>query len=220
MGYTRQTAIDASGIYRLFEHAIAKKLQRPHVRLLTSNNRQVALKLASPNSKNNAGCIYVTDGGSFDSNTYYGKIDRTGRFCSTSDTTPEVFDVLARFSKNPAKVAAEYGKLTGHCCMCGLPLTDPRSTAMGYGPVCADHFGLEWGTDKTPIKSIAAEVSERIANSIPMPEDLLQDFSTPTWAKAVIEVALDKEAVDAANTFAVLAQSFDQRAKQILRGSL
>lgn len=35
--------------------------------------------------------------------------------------------------------------VTGHCCFCSLPLTDERSTAVGYGKVCADHFGLSWG---------------------------------------------------------------------------
>ena len=24
-------------------------------------------------------------------------------------------------------------------------LSDDRSTAVGYGPICADHFGLPWG---------------------------------------------------------------------------
>jgi hypothetical protein len=45
------------------------------------------------------------------------------------------------------------------------------------------------------------------------PEALLNDPCTPFWAADVIRVALTKDAVDAANVFAVLARSFDARAK-------
>jgi hypothetical protein len=52
---------------------------------------------------------------------------------------------LAELAANPAKVAAEHGRLTGRCCFCNTALSDERSTAVGYGPTCADHFGLPWG---------------------------------------------------------------------------
>jgi hypothetical protein len=67
--------------------------------------------------------------------------------------------VLSRFAKeNPVgdeiqKMAdgfedylAANGRLTGVCCYCGRQLTDERSTAVGYGPICAGHFGLPWGS--------------------------------------------------------------------------
>jgi hypothetical protein len=47
------------------------------------------------------------------------------------------------------------------------------------------------------------------------PEALLNDPSTPFWAADVIRVALTKDAVDAANVFAVLAKSFDARLKTL-----
>ena len=31
------------------------------------------------------------------------------------------------------------------CCFCNRALEDERSTAVGYGPICAGHFGLAWG---------------------------------------------------------------------------
>jgi len=52
---------------------------------------------------------------------------------------------LAELAANPARVAAEHGRLTGRCCFCNTALSDERSTAVGYGPTCADHFGLPWG---------------------------------------------------------------------------
>jgi hypothetical protein len=53
---------------------------------------------------------------------------------------------LQAFAAEPAKIAAEHGRLTGCCCFCNRPLTDERSTAVGYGATCADHYGLPWGT--------------------------------------------------------------------------
>jgi len=60
-------------------------------------------------------------------------------FASTLTST------LEKFAADPAKVAGEMGRLTGKCVFCNLQLTDKRSTEVGYGPVCAKHFGLAWG---------------------------------------------------------------------------
>lgn len=48
------------------------------------------------------------------------------------------------------------------------------------------------------------------------PNTILFDPCTPFWAKDIIRVALTKDAVDAANTLAVLAESFKRRAMRIL----
>ena len=52
------------------------------------------------------------------------------------------------------------------------------------------------------------------------PEDLLTDPSTPWWARDVILVALQKDAVDAANVFEVLAAVFGLRARRLLTSGL
>jgi Family of unknown function (DUF6011) len=61
---------------------------------------------------------------------------------------PKAATVLRAFACDPAGQATVYGKATGQCCFCGQELTDPRSVAMGYGPICAEHFGLPWGEKK------------------------------------------------------------------------
>lgn len=53
-------------------------------------------------------------------------------------------ELLARFSKAPAEVASEHGRLLGLCCFCNKVLKDERSTSVGYGPVCARNFGMPW----------------------------------------------------------------------------
>jgi hypothetical protein len=54
---------------------------------------------------------------------------------------------------DPAKAASEYGRLTVHCCFCSLPFTDARSTAVGYGRICAGNYGLPWGNAKRNLPS-------------------------------------------------------------------
>lgn len=41
--------------------------------------------------------------------------------------------------------AAQFGKLYGICCFCSRTLTDERSIGVGYGPRCAERYGLPWG---------------------------------------------------------------------------
>lgn len=52
---------------------------------------------------------------------------------------------LETFAKAPAQVAADYGHRTGRCCFCQRDLSDKRSVDVGYGPICAEKWGLPWG---------------------------------------------------------------------------
>ncbi len=63
----------------------------------------------------------------------------------TSETATAIVAALRAIALDPAKAAQAYGTLTGQCCFCSRDLTDARSIDKGYGPVCADHFGLPWG---------------------------------------------------------------------------
>jgi hypothetical protein len=49
--------------------------------------------------------------------------------------------------KTTAEQAAEFGHVTGQCVFCSRLLTDERSLAVGYGPVCASKNGLAWGEE-------------------------------------------------------------------------
>jgi len=139
-------------IFSIFETA-AKNLKRPAIQLVDAENHPISLSLAGTTSRN-AGYIYVKGGRGGD---YYGKISPEGRFFGNAACPPAVEAHLKSFGDSPEDVASRYGKLTGRCCFCGLPLRDERSTEVGYGPVCADHFGLSWGSHK------AAEATAAVA---------------------------------------------------------
>tara|TARA_R110000803_G_scaffold107958_4_gene176150 strand:- start:4253 stop:5266 length:1014 start_codon:yes stop_codon:yes gene_type:complete len=63
------------------------------------------------------------------------------------------------FRQDPIGVMTAMGKKTGNCCFCGRDLTDNRSTAHGYGPVCAKRYSLAWNTDSAMV--IEEAISER-----------------------------------------------------------
>lgn len=44
-----------------------------------------------------------------------------------------------------AEQAARFGHMHHQCVFCARRLDTPESTAVGYGPVCADKHGLPWG---------------------------------------------------------------------------
>jgi hypothetical protein len=80
------------------------------------------------------------------SRQYFGRVTRAGVY-EPSRGAPEGLGARLRaFAADPAGQAAEYGRLHGVCCFCNHRLDDERSTAVGYGPVCARNFGLPWGT--------------------------------------------------------------------------
>lgn len=58
---------------------------------------------------------------------------------------PEAWEELFALERNPLSAIKAYGLATCSCSMCGRELTDPRSTEVGYGPVCAERWGLPWG---------------------------------------------------------------------------
>lgn len=80
-----------------------------------------------------------------DTPRWYGRIAVDGTFTRSSQTTLGMEAALATISIDPQGAAIEYAKLTGACSFCGRTLTDERSTEVGYGPVCADKYGLAWG---------------------------------------------------------------------------
>lgn len=137
--------LDASGLLALFNTAAAH-LKFPKIRLRTADNLPIKLHIVGERSKH-VGSVQISDGGSFGANRYYGRIDpATGAWILPASGAPESVKLLVlEMSKNPAETAAKYGKITGSCCFCSRGLEDERSLNVGYGPICANNYGLPWG---------------------------------------------------------------------------
>lgn len=136
-----------NGVIELFKTA-KQHLKYPKIKMQTDSGRPVALSLAGEKSKR-PGTVNVTDGGPFHANTWYGRISPDGSWepskAVKEETLVIIRQLLSDLAAYPAETAAKYGKLHGICCFCSTPLSDERSTSVGYGPVCAKHWNLPWG---------------------------------------------------------------------------
>lgn len=137
---------DMQPILVTFETA-AKHLKRPGFRFALNTTTALRIALAGSGSRN-AGDFYVTGDArsEFDERPYFGRLDRKGEFHPAKDGRPpaDIRAALVRFASDPVGQAREYARLFGRCCFCNRELTDERSTNVGYGPDCAEHYGLPW----------------------------------------------------------------------------
>ena len=132
--------VNVQQIQAMFDRA-GKTLKRIKVKLQSVEGQPVAFGRAGPASKY-AGQILVTDGGPFGANKYFGRIDANGDFHATRQAGADVLALVQEFAAEPEATAGKYGRLTGACSFCNHSLKDSRSTELGYGPVCAQRFGL------------------------------------------------------------------------------
>ena len=132
-----------SGVYSMFEKA-ASHLTYPKIHLHTAAGRTLKIYVSGARSRM-PGVVNVVDSSD---NTWYGRVHADGKWEKgniSDEALGDVSALLSALAKEPERVAAEYGKLTGHCCFCSRSLKDDRSTDVGYGPVCASRYGLKWG---------------------------------------------------------------------------
>lgn len=124
------------------------RLKYPAV-LLRAGELELRVSVAGPTSRH-PGAVNVTsiERGSDGKRAWYGRIIPAGQYEPAlrllQSEREAIGQALVCFAEDPAGVAAAYGHLTGRCCFCGPKLDDERSTAVGYGPVCARKWSLPW----------------------------------------------------------------------------
>ena len=159
MGWAHQLVVeadaprDSSGdrhlprVRSLIDAAAESGLRFPKINLTTPDGKRVRLSRAGDRSRA-PGVVHITDGRPYDNNTYYGKLYTDGVFLPSRSATPDIIEFLESLDADPEATASAYGTRTGNCCFCTRQLTDGRSVAVGYGPVCAENFGLAWGHER------------------------------------------------------------------------
>jgi hypothetical protein len=174
-------------VIALFDKAKAH-LKFPKITLLC-DGKPVKLSVLGVKSKF-AGSVTITDGGKYPYATWYGRVSPDGTFVPSLKTAPEfvtaLTDLLVKFGKAPARIAKAHGKLTGNCCFCNKGLSDPNSTAAGFGPVCAKHYGLttEW---KMAVAVAEAGVTPAVTPAL----DLVAFYAKETAEATAVALATD-----------------------------
>jgi hypothetical protein len=136
---------DLSGILALFDNASKSGLKKPAIVLEVEGIGGVKINVASENAKV-PGSLNVVAKDRFDHagrSLWYGRILKTGAFeKSPRAVSPAaLLSKLHAFAEHPAEVAAEHGRITGHCAFCSRPLTNPESIELGFGPICRRKWG-------------------------------------------------------------------------------
>jgi len=130
---------DTSKLHLLFQNAL-KHLKYPKINLHTQAGSPVRFSV----SKNDHNTIWMNAAGY--GSQYYGKIvSGVVQFQKNVDTV-DMMKLICEFAADPAACTATHGKLNHSCCYCSKGLTTTESLNVGYGPDCAKHYDLPWGT--------------------------------------------------------------------------
>lgn len=135
----RPAAHSLPNVIARFETAVSNGATYPSIRL------SAGLTIKFMTGGRNPGTVTVTDGGAYPNNEFYGRVQPNGDWDPPRNTPGEVIDALREYNADPAAYAAAYGQEIGSCCFCNRLLTHGDSVTVGYGPVCADKYGLPHG---------------------------------------------------------------------------
>ena len=131
-------------ISQLFDTAAEGGLKRPRI-TIRHNEHELLFTIAGSGSKF-PGAVNVMSPGAFGERTWFGRLLDSDLLHRSADCTDAIAGIVAEFADDPIEFAATHGRRSGFCCFCGRELRTDESTSVGYGPVCAERWGLPWGS--------------------------------------------------------------------------
>ncbi len=127
-------------IFTLFNNA-AKTLRHPAINLRRKNGDKLRIYLATK------GYIAIKLNGE-----YIGKLPAADKNIILYDSPlfnhTELINELDTILSNPISESALQGKEYGRCCFCNRELDNEGSIQHGYGPICAEKWGLPWSAER------------------------------------------------------------------------
>ncbi len=118
-------------------------LKFPSLKLQSDNCGTIRFYIAGPLSKT-PGYVIIDNGATYPRKVIYGSIESSGCGQLRRTVAQEIKTFIRKVAANPVAEAKLCGIKYAHCCFCGLELTAPTSLHHGYGPICADNWGLPW----------------------------------------------------------------------------
>ena len=127
-------------IFTLFNNA-AKTLRYPAINMRRKNGDKLRIYLATK------GYIAIKLNGE-----YIGKLPAADKNIILYDSPlfnhNELINELDTILSNPISESALQGKEYGRCCFCNRELDNEGSIFHGYGPICAEKWGLPWSAER------------------------------------------------------------------------
>ena len=120
------------------------------------------------------------------SRAWVGRLGKNGLLYMAQQFQEQYAPLIKSYASDPLGKAKEYAAATGNCSFCGLELTDPRSVEVGYGPICADKFGLPWGDAPAPQ---APHFKPEIVEQAQAQQQQLDSRWTPVATNAVVPLS-------------------------------
>lgn len=158
-------------------HKANDNIQYPRIRL----RDEFMLQMAGANSRYPKS-INITDGKPFGENKWYGRITIGGNLQLSGKSVEPVAEQLQTeldlFQQDPAKYAKGYGDLHSNCMFCNRELSNPQSVSVGYGPTCAENYGLPWGDIEPELAKAQASLEFDLPTTHDMPiqaDETLED---------------------------------------------
>lgn len=160
--------VEAGSVTGFLQMAKGRGLKAPKVRFLAPRGGELRLSLAGGHTRY-PGAVQVKVNG-----IWVGRIGADGVLTHGLANDPAMVDTLTAIAERPADLAKAYGALMGKCSFCGLTLTDAGSVEVGYGPVCAENYGLPHTAKGT-----------RAVQQVPVVQDDIDDVLGPDYAAPV-----------------------------------
>lgn len=131
-------------LFSMFDKA-AENLKFPRMQL-EHESTTIRMIRCGPNSRYHGGINVEVNG------NWFGRIERDGNMYGYGhqqlrrenigyEVLP-IFEYLLAFSENPTLHARVHGQRYNYCCFCCRELNNTVSVELGYGPICADKYGL------------------------------------------------------------------------------
>lgn len=149
--HTKVAVGEMTGLINLLRKARAAGVKWPKIKLKFPED-EINLTLSADGTFINA---VAWDG---PQKRWYGGVNKEGTMeLSDRFKCEELVPTMKALSENPSAAGKAYGQKTGICCFCGSGLKTTDSVFYGYGPVCAENYGLEWGYAKDRIQTATIE---------------------------------------------------------------
>jgi len=137
-----------NAILVMFRLAQSHGLKRPRVRLLSDDaNEPIYFELwFRPGEQDERQVEIMIGGWQGHGKRRFGGTILGDRILPFRDRlTVGIRNTIQALALDPLGTAQAMAKRLSACMYCGQRLSDDESKARGYGPICAEHYGLPWG---------------------------------------------------------------------------